>query len=87
MQYKKMTCKNLFEKCDTEKAGMINLAQFIVGVNSIVTVASPLLEKIFQKIDTNKIGMVDEQKLVDLLSAKVKTQLPKPSRVEDNFDW
>lgn len=60
MQYKKMTCKNLFDKCDTEKDGMINLSQFIVGVNSIVTVSSPLLEKLFQKMDTNKIGMIDE---------------------------
>jgi Ca2+-binding EF-hand superfamily protein len=87
MQYKKMTCKSLFEKCDTEKSGMMNLAQFIVGVNSIVPIASPLLEKLFQKMDTNKIGMVDEQKLVILLSAKVKTQIPRISKIEDSFEW
>ena len=59
MRYKKMKCVDLFNKCDTDKVGMINLGQFMVGVNSIVPVATPLLEKIFNKMDVNKIGMVD----------------------------
>lgn len=42
-----MKCVDLFTKCDTDKAGMINMAQFQVGVNSIVPVAAPLLEKVF----------------------------------------
>lgn len=32
----------------------------MVGVNSIVPIATPLLEKLFLKMDINKIGMVDE---------------------------
>jgi len=47
MRYKKMKCVDLFAKCDTDKVGMINLGQFMVGVNSVVPVAAPLLEKVF----------------------------------------
>ena len=59
----------------------------MVGVNSVVPVSAPLLEKIFQKMDLNRIGMVDQAKLDLLFAAKVKSQIPREANIEDNFDW
>jgi Ca2+-binding EF-hand superfamily protein len=66
---------------------MINLSQFITGINSLVAVASTLLEKLFLKMDVNQIGMIDEPKLTGLLTVMVKSQIPTPPKVEDSFAW
>jgi Ca2+-binding EF-hand superfamily protein len=87
MQYRKVTCKSLFQRLDTERVGMINLSQFISGINSLTPVASTLLEKLFQKMDVNQIGMIDEPKLTGLLTVMVKSQIPTPPKVEDSFEW
>ena len=62
MQHRKISFIKLFQTCDTEGVGMVNLSQFHKGVNSMVTIAAPLLEKLFNVMDTNKIGMVDYEK-------------------------
>ena len=55
---------------------MINLAQFIAGVNSFVPVSAPLLEKLYDIMDSNKIGMVDYEKFTKILSAEAPSQIP-----------
>jgi Ca2+-binding EF-hand superfamily protein len=50
---------------------MVNLGQFIKGINALVTNISPfLLEKIFDIMDENKIGMVDQEKFLRVLQAE-----------------
>ena len=68
--------KKLFQICDTNNVGMINLAQFIAGVNSFVPVSAPLLEKLYDIMDSNKIGMVDYEKFTKILSAEAPSQIP-----------
>ena len=67
---------------------MINLAQFIAGVNSFVPVSAPLLEKLYDIMDSNKIGMVDYEKFVKVLSAEAPSQIPlSVKKMEDSFIW
>jgi len=51
---------------------MMNLGQFTRGINTLVTIAAPLLEKVFSVMDTNKIGMVDYEKFEQV----IKVQAP-----------
>ena len=53
MQRRKVSYSKLFKNCDTEGVGMINLGQFLKGVNEMVTIAAPLLEKLFNIMDSN----------------------------------
>lgn len=59
MQKKRISYLKLFKNCDVDGVGMINLGQFIKGVNETMTFAAPLLEKVFNIMDQNGIGMVD----------------------------
>ena len=87
MRSKKILCTELFKICDSEKAGFINKAQFVRGINSQVKIASPLFEKLFLIADSNKIGMVDQGKFDLLIKAMAPSQIPSVSSVEDSFAW
>ena len=67
MTRKKVSYIKLFKSCDPDGVGMANLGQFTRGVNSVVTVAPPLLEKLFNIMDVNKIGMTDYAKFERVL--------------------
>ena len=58
-------CWNLI---DSTKVGMINFGQFIKGVNNIIPVAGPILEKLFSLMDSNNIGVIDFEKFKNILS-------------------
>ena len=87
MRIKKILCRDLFKTCDTENVGFINKSQFVRGINTIVKIASPLLEKLFIIMDTNRIGMVDYYKFEQLIIAQAPALIPRPSIVEDSFLW
>ncbi len=70
MQRRKVSYNSLFNNCDTEGVGMINVSQFLKGLNQMATIAAPLLEKLFNIMDSNKIGMVDYAKFERVLSAR-----------------
>ena len=70
MMEKKLAYITLFKMCDPQGAGMINLGDFIFGINSICEIAAPLLEKIFDIMDENKIGMIDYEKFNKILRAE-----------------
>jgi len=67
MVNKKVSYIKLFKACDSEGVGMINLSQLVKGVNTMVPIAAPLLEKMFNIMDSNKIGMVDYEKFERVL--------------------
>jgi len=67
MTRKKVSYIKLFKACDPDGVGMANLGQFTRGVNSIVTIAAPLLEKVFNIMDSNRIGMADYAKFERVL--------------------
>jgi len=62
MTKSKVSMISLFQRCDTQDSGMINLGQFLTGITSIIPIAAPLLEKLFNVMDSNSIGMVDFQR-------------------------
>jgi hypothetical protein len=48
---------------------MINLNQFISGINSVMSINTPFLEKLFDYMDELKIGMVDFKKFEKVIMA------------------
>lgn len=62
MTLKKVSYQRLFGQADTETVGMINLGQFAKSLNTIITIAAPIVEKLFNIMDTNGIGMIDMQR-------------------------
>ena len=67
---------------------MVSLGDFIFGIQSIVEIAAPLLEKLFDVMDENKIGMVDFEKFNRILRVEAPSQIPGPGDiVEDSFVW
>lgn len=88
MVSKKMSVSKVFKICDVNNAGMINLAQFSKGINSITSISVPLLEKIFNIMDRNKIGIIDLAKFKKVINIEVPAQIPRAGdQVEDGFDW
>ena len=52
---------------------MINFGQFIKGINNIIPVAGPILEKLFSLMDSNAIGVIDFEKFKNILSIETST--------------
>jgi Ca2+-binding EF-hand superfamily protein len=58
------------------------------GVNEIVTISGPILEKIFSIMDINQIGLVDYDKFFTVLSIEIATNIPNPEKqINDGFEW
>ena len=49
----------LFKGFDSDSDGMLTIAEFTVGINSLLTLSPRILERVFGLMDTHKIGMVD----------------------------
>lgn len=87
MRSDKILCAELFKRCDTEKVGFINKAQFVKGIQAATKIATPLLEKLFLIMDTNRVGMADYSRFESLIKAMVPSCIPQPAVVEDSFSW
>jgi len=64
---KNLNYNTFFKVCDPQNGKMINLVDFIKGINSIVEIEAPPLERLFDIMDENKIGMVDFNKFTKIL--------------------
>jgi hypothetical protein len=56
---------------------MINLNQFISGINSVMSINPPFLEKLFDYMDEHKIGMVDFKKFEKVIMAETSSDIPE----------
>lgn len=70
---KKMSILALWNNIDKQKAGLINLNQLIKGVNTVIPLSGPILEKLFSLMDTNVIGMVDYEKFNQILTIETSS--------------
>ena len=52
---------------DTDNDGMINQREFQSGIQKVMTVNQPTLEKLFNLMDSNETGMVNLEQFVDFL--------------------
>ena len=78
----------LFDSFDTDKDGMLTLAEFTEGVSLLMGLSPLIVAKIFGAMDVLKIGMVDFDKFRAVLDAKSPTQLPKSEELAENgFKW
>lgn len=59
MNAKGCTTKLLFTSWDANQDGMLTLNEFKKGVSLLITISSPILDKLFAKIDRYRIGMID----------------------------
>ena len=65
--FKKLSLISVFKTIDSKNLGMINLGQFTRGINQILTVSGPILEKLFNIMDTNQIGMIDYNRFAQII--------------------
>lgn len=83
-----MSIKALWSKIDTENAGLINLNQFSKGINGLVKLAGPIVEKFFGLMDTNSIGLVDYSKFQQIIGIETSINIPNSDKqLSDGFEW
>ena len=50
---------------------MLTIIEFSRGINSLLPISYPILERLFDLMDHNKIGMVDQEKFCEVLAVKI----------------
>ena len=62
-----MSYKAAFTKFDENKDGFLSFGEFTSGIDSVMTLSTPIKEKLFALMDKNKIGLVDYDSFLEVI--------------------
>ena len=80
---KRMQYKDLWALFDANKDNNISYAEFLSGMQQIVTMSTPILEQLFAVMDKDNNGMINYQEFLEV----IRLNNLNKNAVEDNFDW
>ena len=83
MGKKKISYRDLFDKFDTDHDNMVSLAEFTLGLTSMLTIAAPFAEQLYAIMDKRGIGLINYDQFLDVIKSR-KTEV---KNVTDNFNW
>ena len=78
-----MSYKALFDLCDSDKDNMVSLAEFQRGIQTVITLSSPVVEMLYNLMDKHRNKLINMEQFCDVLKAQ---QLQVPN-ITDNFKW
>jgi len=65
-----MSYKALFDLCDSDKDNMVSLAEFQRGIQTVITLSSPVVEMLYNLMDKHRNKLINMEQFCDVLKAQ-----------------
>ena len=64
---KKLQYRDVFDKFDLDKDGMVSYAEFQRGIDDIIKLSQPIKEQLYSLMDKDNIGLISYEQFLEVL--------------------